>query len=772
MVESSNMAAQDLLGNPVHKRVHTPTILQMEALECGAAALSIVLAHYDKWVPLEEVRTECGVSRDGSRASNIVKAANAYGMVAKGVRTDLRGLGELQLPAILFWNFNHFVVLEGFGRKGVYLNDPAMGPRRVTWEEFDQSYTGVAIRLAPSERFSKTGSPASLVAGLAKRFRGATTAITFCLLAGVGLLVPGLLVPAAVRVFVNQYLGLSNSSWLWPLVLGVLLAAVVQVILTGLQQKVLLRLSVKLSVSMSSRFFSHVLRLPLTFFSQRYGGYVVTRTQANDQVANLLSSQLAASLLGLLTAILYLVLMFIYDWQLTLIAVGFATLNLVALWTMARRQRDANRRLVSDAGKLTSTAVSGLQNIETIKATSEDSSFFSRWAGYQAKVVESMQSLGMPAALLSSMPSMLASLNMAVLLSYGGLQVMDRSLSLGTLVAFQVLVGGFNAPISQLVGFGSTLQQASGNLAGIDDVLNYPADPAIAAGEDMPGIPNDQGTSDGGVSGEPEGVDAVPGDSKSIVVGTPGMAGERAVALPARLSGRLALEDITFGYAPLDPPLIDGFSLGILPGRRVAIVGTTGSGKSTIAQIVMGLYRPWRGRITIDGIQRTYIPRRILASTMSFVGQDIHLFEGTVRDNLTLWDPTASEESVVRAAKDACIHDDIVRRLGGYDYVMQEEGRDFSGGQRQRLEIARALVPDPAILVMDEATSALDPLVELEIDKRLRARGCSCLIVAHRLSTIRDADEIIVLKAGKVEERGTHDQLMDNNGLYSMLVSE
>ncbi|MCL4434265.1 MAG: NHLP family bacteriocin export ABC transporter peptidase/permease/ATPase subunit [Actinobacteria bacterium] len=771
MVESSSVAVQDLLGNPVHKRVNTPTILQMEALECGAAALCIVMAHYGKWVPLEEVRTECGVSRDGSRASNIVKAANAYGMVAKGVRTDLRGLGELQLPAILFWNFNHFVVLEGFGRKGVYLNDPAIGPRRVTWEEFDGSYTGVAIRLAPSERFSKAGSPASLVAGLAKRFRGATTAITFCLLAGLGLLVPGLLVPAAVRVFVNQYLGLSNSSWLWPLVLGVLLAAVVQVVLTGLQQKVLLRLSVKLSVSMSSRFFSHVLRLPLTFFSQRYGGYVVTRTQANDQVANLLSSQLAASLLGLLTAILYLVLMFIYDWQLTLIAVGFATLNLVALWKMARRQRDANRRLVADAGKLTSTAVSGLQNIETIKATSEDSSFFSRWAGYQAKVMESMQSLGMPAALLSSMPSMLASLNMAVLLSYGGLQVMDRSLSLGTLVAFQVLVGGFNAPISQLVGFGSTMQQASGNLAGIDDVLNYPADPAIAAGEDTPGILNDQGASDGGVSGEPEGVGVVPENGESIVERAPGVAAAGAVPLPARLSGRLALEDITFGYAPLDPPLIDGFSLGILPGRRVAIVGPTGSGKSTVAQIVMGLYRPWRGRITIDGIQREYIPRRVLASTVGFVDQDIHLFEGTVRDNLTLWDPTASEESVVRAAKDACIHDDIVRRPGGYDYVMQEEGRDFSGGQRQRLEMARALVPDPAILVMDEATSALDPLVELEIDKRLRARGCTCLIVAHRLSTIRDADEIIVLKAGKVEERGTHDQLMGNNGLYSILVS-
>ncbi len=722
-----------------HTRKHTPTILQMEALECGAAALSIVLASYGLWVPLEEARNQCGVSRDGSKASNIVKAARHYGMKAHGVRTDINGLSELTLPAILFWNFNHFVVLEGFNNKGVYLNDPAMGSKRVTWQEFDESYTGVAINLTPSEDFTPAGSPPSLIGGLAKRFQGASAAITFCLLAGIGLLVPGLLVPAGVRIFVNQYLTLSNTSWLLPLVIGVCLAAVAQIMLTAFQQRVLLRLSLKLSASMSTRFFSHVMRLPLTFFSQRYAGYIVTRTQSNDQIANLLSSQLSAAILGLLTAVLYLVLMFVYDWQLTLITLGFASLNLVALWSMARKQQDANRRLIKDSGKVTSTTVSGLQNIETVKATSEDSSLFSRFAGYQAQVMESMQSLGASSALLSSLPIMLNTLNMAILLSFGGLQVMDRTLSLGTLVAFQVLVGGFNAPITQLVGLGSTVQRASGDLASVDDVLHYPADQIIARDENRTGY--DENSSK-----------------------------DNAHPLPARLPGHLECENITFGYNPLDPPLIEGLSLNILPGQRVAIVGPTGSGKSTISQLIMGIYHPWSGSIKVAGVSRDELPRRILASSISFVDQDIHLYSGTIRDNITLWDSTISEESIIKAAMDACIHDDIMRRPGGYEYVMQEEGRDFSGGQRQRLEIARALATDPSILVLDEATSALDPLIELEIDQHIRARGCTCLIVAHRLSTIRDADEIIVLQAGRVVERGIHDDLIAHNGLYAELV--
>jgi NHLM bacteriocin system ABC transporter peptidase/ATP-binding protein len=717
------------------RRERTPIVLQMEAVECGAAALGIVLAHYGRWVPLEELRTACGVSRDGSRASNVAKAARTYGLEAKGLRIEPRRLADLDLPLIVFWEFNHFVVVEGFSPGGVFLNDPASGPRTVTWSEFDGAFTGVAIALKPTEAFAPGGSPPSVVAGLRSRFAGGRAALVLCLLAGIGLLVPGLLVPAAVRIFVNEYLGLQNSSWLGPLIVGVALAALAQVAFTWMQQITLLRLSTKLSMSMSTRFFEHVLRLPLTFFSQRYAGHVVTRIQVNDQIAALLSSQVSASLLGLITSLFYLVLMAIYDWKLTIVAIVFTAGNIVALQAFARRQKDVNRRLVQDMGKLTATAASGLSDIETLKATSEDASFFARWSGQQAKVTTAMQELAMPTATLSSLPALLNGLNGAVVIGFGGWQVMSGSLTLGTLTAFQLLVASFTAPIGQLVNFGSQLQQMAGNLASVDDVLNYPAEERL----------------------EEDG---------------PAAAAPRPARTARRLSGTVELVDVTFGYNPVEPPLIEGFSLRLEPGARVALVGPTGSGKSTVSRLVAGLNRPWSGQILLDGIPRDEVARRVLAASVALVDQDIRLFAGSVRDNLTLWDTTIAEEAIVRAAADAAIHGDIVRRPGGYDRQIEEGGRDWSGGQRQRLEIARALAGDPALLILDEATSALDPLVEYEVDRNLRARGCTCLIVAHRLSTIRDCSEIVVLDGGRVAERGTHDELVALGGLYTELVQD
>ena len=714
------------------RRVRTPSVLQMEAVECGAAALAMVLAHHGRWVSLEELRAACGVSRDGSRAANVLRAARSYGLEAKGLRLDPLDLGSVTLPAVAFWNFNHFVVIDGTGPSGVHLEDPASGPRHVTWEEFDAAFTGVVMSFAPGPNFIPGGSRPSAVRGLARRLASGYPALALCVVAGLALLVPGLVVPAAVRIFVDEYLGLGNSSWLWKLVALVGGAAAVTAALTWLQQVVLLRLSSKLSISMSTRFFEHVLRLPIGFFTQRYAGHVVNRVQYNDQIAMLLSSQLAAAVLAGFTALMYAALMFVYDWQLAALAIVLAGGNVGAIVWGRRAQIDANRRIVQEQGKVLATAVGGVANIEAMKATSEDSSLFDRWAGQQANLVTAQQELAPVNTVLGSVPSFIGSLSTTAVIGFGAWQVLHGQLSLGTLAAFQILVGGFNAPLGQLVGFGQTVQQAAASLIAIDDVLDHPADQEL-----------------------------------------PQNGRQRTPArLGPRLAGALELDDVTFGYSPLDPPLIEGLSLRLEPGQRVAVVGPTASGKSTLSRLAAGLERAWSGRILLDGVDRRQLPRPVLAASLALVDQDIHLFSGTVRDNLTLWDHTISEQAMVRAAVDAQIHDDIVKRPGGYDRVILEGGTDWSGGQRQRLEIARALVGDPSILVLDEATSALDPLVELLVDQHLRARGCTCLIVAHRLSTIRDCDEIVVLDGGRVVERGNHDDLVDRGGLYAELVAQ
>ncbi len=732
-----------------HRR-HTPTVLQMEAVECGAAALSMVLAFHGSWVSLEELRVACGVTRDGSSASNLLKAARSLGLESKGLRIEVADLATTMLPAIAFWNFNHFVVVEGANRSGVWINDPANGPRHVPWNEFDQAFTGVVLTFAPGPDFVPSGEEPSLVRGLASRLRGARGALAMCLLAGLGLIVPGLALPAFLQVLVNDVLAPTNrhgNGIIIALIGGLLLAAAVSAALTWIQQATLVRLSTKLSLSMSSRFIEHLLRLPIPFFQQRYAGTLVTRLNVNDEVASLLSSQFTTALLKLVTVAFFAVLMFVYSPVLGVITLAFALINLVVLRSSATRRANASRKIVLEEGKLVSTAIGGIQNIEAIKATGEEGGIFARWAGYQAKMSNSNQQLGVPTAVVSSVPVLLSMLNVVVILGFGGWEVLTGALSLGTLVAFQSLSTNFNAPIAQLVELGAVTQDMAGKLASVDDVLNHPED------EMLTGAAADIGS------------EARTRATEEVPAGVPARVGRK-------LSGLLELSDVTFGYDRFAEPLLSGFHLTVKPGHRVAIVGPSGSGKSTIAKLVCGLYKPWHGQVLFDSTPRRQIPPDVMAASLAFVDQDVVLFAGTVRDNLTLWDPTTTNASLVAAARDASIHADVVRRPGGFDRAMQEGGGDWSGGQRQRLEIARALTGNPSFVVLDEATSALDPVVEEEIDRNIRARGCSCLIVAHRLSTIRDADEIIVMDHGRTVQRGTHDDLIAEGGLYSTLVAE
>ena len=717
------------------ERVHTPTVLQIEAVECGAAALGIVLSHYGRYVPLEELRVACGVSRDGSKAANVLRAARTYGLVAKGLKKDVADLRHLRWPAILFWNFNHFLVLEGFGKGIVYLNDPDSGPRTVSEQEFDEAYTGVVLTFEPGPDFQPGGSQPKLIPALARRLAGSEKALTYVVLVGLALVIPGLAAPLFVKVFVNNYLVSGMHSWLLPIILGLALTAVIQGVLTWVQQTYLMRIQTKLAVGASSRFFWHILRLPVEFFAQRFGGEIGARLQINDQVAQLLSGQLASTILGFVQIVFYMVVMLVFSPLLTAIAVGMSLINAVALQYVSRKRIDGSRQYQLESGRLLGVSMSGLQIMETLKATGTESDFFTKWAGRQAKALNVRQGLALYSTYLETVPPLLSGLSTVAVLGIGALRVIDGAMTAGTLVAFQMLMANFTGPVSQLVTLGSTLQTIEGGMNRLDDVLGAHI------------------------------------DSRSDASDTDSINHPSDASLPAKLDGSVDLHELSFGFSPLDPPLVADFNLTLKPGDRVAIVGGSGSGKSTVAKLVSGLYRPWNGTIRLEGQERDRLPLGILSNSVAVVDQDIFMFEGSIRDNITLWDRTIDDATMVRAAKDACIHEDIVARPGGYDSMVTEGGGNFSGGQRQRLEIARALVTEPTILILDEATSALDPVVEREIDANLRRRGCTCLIVAHRLSTIRDCDRIVVMDRGSMVEQGTHEDLMNLRRYYYRLIS-
>ncbi|WP_432589728.1 NHLP family bacteriocin export ABC transporter peptidase/permease/ATPase subunit [Streptomyces sp. HD1123-B1] len=720
-------------ARPRRRTVRTPTVLQMEALECGAASLAMVLGHYGRHVPLEELRIACGVSRDGSRASNLLRAARSYGLSAKGMQMEPESLAEVRAPAILFWEFNHYVVYDGtgrrFGKRGVYINDPDKGRRFVPTEEFDTSFTGVVLVFEPEASFRRGGRRPGVLGALPARMRGTTGTLLASLLASLLLVVVGAAVPALSRTFIDTFLIGGETSALGPLFTSMAVAVLLTAVLTGVQQANLLRGRIISSTLSSAWFLRHLLRLPVTFFAQRSPADLVQRLRSNDTVAETLARDLAAAAVDGIVVVLYALLLWTYDPQLTLVGVGLALLNVVAMRVVIRLRATRTQKLRADTARLTTTSYTGLQLIETMKATGGENGYFRRWAGQHAITLEEQQRLGVPSAVLAVVAPTLATLNSALILWIGGLRAVEGHVSVGLLVAFQALVARFTAPITRLNGVAGRIQDFSADVARLKDVENFPLDSLYT--RDQP---------------EPD---------------------------TRRLTGHVALEDVTFGYNPLDEPLLRGISLSVGPGRQVALVGGSGSGKSTVSRLVSGLYSPWEGSIRIDGQRLEDIPRGALAASVSFVDQDVFLFEGTVRDNVALWDPSIPDEAVVAALKDAALWDDVIaRRPEGIHGRVEQDGRNFSGGQRQRLEIARALVRRPSVLVLDEVTSALDARTERTVMDSLRRRGCACVVIAHRLSTVRDSDEILVLDRGTVVERGRHEDLAAAGGPYARLMKE
>ncbi|MCR4721053.1 MAG: NHLP family bacteriocin export ABC transporter peptidase/permease/ATPase subunit [Lachnospiraceae bacterium] len=726
------------IKQPVHKGVaKVPVVMQLEALECGAASLCMVMAYYDKWIPLEQVRKECGVSRDGSKASNVLKAARAYGFEAKGFRCEPEQLRENgEFPCIIHWEFNHFVVCDGFRGGKVYLNDPARGDYTVTLEEFDAAFTGICLMIKPTEDFEPSGKPKSIVGFARKRLRGAESAMAFVMITTAIASLIGILNAGFSRVFMDELLTGNEPGWYIPFLIGLSAVTLIHLIAAWIQAIYSLRLNGKMDVVGNSTYMWKALRLPMEFYSQRWAGDIQQRKMANGTLSGQIVNILAPMVIQTLMAVFYLVVMSRYSIVLSLIGLFSVLSQLILSMYISRKRINITRVMMRDSGKLSGATVNCVDMIETIKASGAENGFFEMWAGYQASVNTQNVRFERINLFLGMLPGMIAGIMDVVVLVLGVWMTMRGSFTTGMILAFQGFLVSFMAPIQQLIESGQQLQEMRTSMERIEDVMEYPDDDVLQ-------------------SAKTAGVEEIREDESDF----------------NKLSGSFVMKNVTFGYSRLAPPLIENFNLELKTGQRVALVGSSGCGKSTLSKLISGLYQPWSGEILFDGKPISSIDRNVFTGSVAVVDQDIILFEDTIANNIKMWDNSIEDFEMILAARDAQLHEDIMRRDGGYQYKLTEGGKNFSGGQRQRLEIARVLAQDPTLIIMDEATSALDAKTEYEVVKSIKDRGISCVVIAHRLSTIRDCDEIIVLDHGKVVERGTHESLMEHDGVYKTLVT-
>ena len=731
-IRSSTDSRSRAKSGPLKRKIATPVLLQMHASECGAACLGSVLGYYGRWVPLTELREKCEVSRDGSSAASIVRASKHYGLECSGLSIRADQLRKLELPLILFWQFSHFVVLEGFDSTSFYLNDPSTGRRKISTKEFNQGYSGIALRFKRSSDFRIGGEQPGLFGKLGALFVGSWSIITGIIVCGFMLTLLALIVPFSLSIFVDEVLE-NHGAW-DRLVAALLGGGVLAYSLSLLKHRFLKRLSIRISVIGRSRGLSRLLRFPVEFFQHRLVGDLTDRVSSMDRIAKNLTDEFIVLVIDMAMSAVLLIAMLTYDVLLAVIVVLLAVLHgtLAHFLNAARAVRSQAMR--REQGLLIGVGMQMLSHADNLRMTGADDRFFSRWSGQQARELQARQLYSELGSVNTALPGLVAALRSAVVLGVGGGLVMTGEMTLGTLAGFYILAEMFLAPIGRFLEFADKRQELATDLQRLDDISKTAEDPVFSR----------RGP-----------------ESESIATFNGRL----------QLAGQLELRDVTFGFNKSRPALLKDFNLVIKPGQRVAVVGPSGSGKSTLARLAAGVYRPWSGEILFDGHLRDEIPEGVLRQSISMVDQESVLFSASLRDNITLWNPAVPDEAIFSATRDACIHDEILVRPHGYSTLVEEGGVNFSGGQRQRLEIARALVGNPTVLILDEATSSLDAATEEDVDDALRRRGVTCLIVAHRLSTVRDCDEIIVLDKGVEVQRGMHEELIaDRDGTYYKLV--
>ena len=706
--------------------VKTPTIFQMEATECGAASLSMIFGYFGKFIPLEQMRIETGVSRDGCNAANIMKAAKRYGLDCRGFRREPNALKEIQTPCIIHWNFNHFVVFEGIKGKYAYINDPAVGRRKLTWEELDESFTGIVLTFAKTEQFKPEKKQSGLLKFVQSHIKGQYGFLFKLFYIGILLVFPGLVLPVLSQVFLDDVLLAGYTDWLVKILVFMGCLVGMKAGLTYYRSLVLQKLRSKMTLMSGLKFLQHMFRLPIGFFDQRYSGDLVGRMDNNTQVNEFLAGDLAETVLNIFVAIFYLIILFLYSPIMTAIGLLNVIISMVIIFLSNKVIANNSMKMQISGGKLYGTVCAGISITDTLKASGAESAYISRILGYQAKNANHDQEMGRFQQIVGAIPRAVGSIIDTILLLVGGILVIRGQMTMGMLVAFNSLFDSFCEPINQLVTFVQKIQTMKANISRVEDISKYKQD----------------------IRFEKKG----------------------SANINGKLDGKVELKNISFGYSSLKPALVENFSFKLNSGESIAFVGASGCGKSTIAKVVSGLYQPWSGSVLMNNTPLDMIPKSVVNASIATVNQNITLFSGSIKDNITMWNSAILEKDMIDAAKDACIHDTIMQLPGGYDYFLAEGASNMSGGQRQRMEIARALATKPTILIMDEATSALDPIVEKKILDNIKKRGCTCIIVAHRLSAIRDCNQIVVMKQGKIVETGTHETLISKDGYYKNLI--